>query len=453
MNEPNTTDKAKIGGAEDAGRYFRHMAEFVGFTERDAEAIQESRYIIEKHIPNIVGEFYAHLLRYPPTRKYFLAKDGTINQEYLQLRMHHLSNFWRRTASGYYDDNYASFVDYVGRAHTTQGADPTLYIPERYVIGQVGFVQHAISMALEKELHDIDPDWEKRALRGWNKLMMVILELLSRAYGHEREPEQYEKTHAIDHAEVLDLAVETYERGLGISRSIEIKEVLVGKVDEIPDGDRKILQVDDKSIGVFHHKGCWYAIENRCLHRGGPIATGALEEDVITCPWHGYQYNLTNGELLMDRSAHLEMYPVEVQDDAVHIQVKQLFGASRQRAIDLGTLGEKPSAAKVDLPENAFQLAQLEPGNIGLVHLNGAAVAVYNVAGKYYATAEECTHADGPLSDGELDETKVICPWHGSCFDVTNGEVLCGPAKEPVKTYQVELDGELGMVVEPQKLV
>lgn len=446
MTESNKPEKLKLGGAEDAGRYFRHMADFVGFTERDAEAIRESRYIIEKHIPNIVAEFYAHLLRYPPTRKYFLKKDGAINQEYLQMRMHHLSNFWRRTASGYYDDNYAGFVDYVGRAHTTKGADPTLYIPERYVIGQVGFVQHAISKALEEELHEIDPDWERRALQAWNKLMMVILELLSRAYGHEREPEKYEQTHAIDHTEVLDLAVETYERSLGISRSIETKDVLVGRVDEIPEGERKLLEVADKSIGVFHHKGCWYAIENKCLHRGGPIATGTLDEDVITCPWHGYQYNLTNGELLMDRSAHLEMYPVEVRDGEIHIQVKQMFGESRPRAIDLDT--PERMETETELPENAFRLVEIEPGGVSLVHLNGAPVAVYNVGGTYYATADECTHADGPLSEGELDESMVICPWHGSCFDVTNGEVLCGPADEPVKIYRVVVEGEIGTVME-----
>ena len=446
MSEPHTPDKPRLAGAEDAGRYFRYMAEFVGFTDQDAEAIRESRFIIEKHIPNIVGEFYAHLLRYPPTRKYFLKKDGSINQDYLQLRMHHLTNFWRRTASGYFDENYARFVDYVGRAHTTQGADPTLYIPERYVIGQVGFVQHAISAALARELHELDPEWEQRALLAWNKLMMVILELLSRAYGHEREPEAYAKQHAIDFAEVLDLAVETYERGLGISRTIETVDVLVGRVEEIPEGERKLLVVEDKSIGVFHHKGNWYAIENLCLHRGGPIATGALEGDVITCPWHGYQYYLTNGELLMDRSAHLVTYPVEVRDGEVHLQVKKMFGISRERIIDL----EKSEASSTEdfLPENAFRLKQLEPGQASLVHLNGKAIAVYNVEGSFYATEDACTHAGGPLSEGTMDGPMVVCPWHGSCFEVTTGKVLCGPAKEPVKTYRVEVEGEIGTVIE-----
>jgi nitrite reductase/ring-hydroxylating ferredoxin subunit len=147
---PSTAQKR---GAEDAGRYFRYMADFVGFTQAHADTIRETALIIEKYIPDVVSKFYAHLLRYPPTRKYFLKQDGSIDQDYLQLRMHHLTNFWRRTAGGVYDDDYARYVDYVGRAHTSQGADPHLYIPERYVIGQVGFMQHAISEAIVKDLY------------------------------------------------------------------------------------------------------------------------------------------------------------------------------------------------------------------------------------------------------------------------------------------------------------
>ena len=109
-------------------------------TVDDAAAVRETRFIVEKYLPKMTGEFYAHLLRYPPTRKYFIKNDGTIDREYLQLRMHHQNNFWRRVANGVYDDDFASFVDYVGKAHTSRGADERIYIPERYVLGMIGFV-------------------------------------------------------------------------------------------------------------------------------------------------------------------------------------------------------------------------------------------------------------------------------------------------------------------------
>ncbi len=242
-------------GSDDAGQYFRYMSEFVGFTRSNAEAIKETHLIIEKYIPEIVGKFYAQLLSYPPTRKIFLKKDGTLDQDYLQLRMHHLTNFWRRTAAGVYDDKYASFVDYVGRAHTHRGADPKIYIPERYVIGQVGLVQHAISEALHKELHDVDPELEVRASRAWNLLMMVILEMLARAYSDERAIEGEGSRTPIDTQSVHMLAMQIYERNLGIYRSIEYQGVKVARADEIPDGERKIVEVEGISIGVFHHRG------------------------------------------------------------------------------------------------------------------------------------------------------------------------------------------------------
>ena len=443
MLTTNAQQVVKKQGAEDAGRYFKYMAEFVGFTQTDAEAIRESRFIIEKYIPEIVSKFYAHLLRYPPTRKYFLKNDGSVNQEYLQLRMQHLANFWRRTAGGVYDDEYARYVDYVGRAHTSHGADPHIYIPERYVIGQVGLMQHAISEAIIKELHDIDPAWELRALKAWNLLMMVILELLARAYGHEREPETYSPRATIDHEAVLQLAVESYEVGLGMRTSTEPKDVMVGRAEDIPDGERKLVQVDDLSIGVFHHQGDWYAVRNSCLHRGGPVATGSLEGDVLTCPWHGYKYNVTNGELLADPKAKLDMYLVEVRDGELHLQIPVVWRDS----IELSIVEEQEISVELAaLNENEFPASQVGPGRTALVHLDGQPVAVYNVAGTFYATQEACTHADGPLSQGDLEGQVITCPWHGSCFDVTSGAVVCGPATEALKTYRVVVAGEIGQV-------
>ncbi len=443
-------DKIKRG-AEDSGAYFHYMAEYVGFTQADADAIRESGLVIEKYIPEIVAQFYTHLLNYPPTRSHFLKPDGTVNQDYLQLRMHHLSNFWRRTAAGKYDDDYARYVDYVGRAHTSQGADPNIYIAERYVIGQVGFIQHAISNALAKELHDIDPEMEQRAQRAWSLLMMVILEMLSRAYAPEREVDFKYSSANINPEAVLRLAVDAYESGLGMERPLGIRRVEVARAEEIPDGERKLIEVDQLSIGVFHHRGGWYALRNSCLHRGGPVCTGRLEGDVLTCPWHGYQYNVTSGSLLVDPTAKLKSYKVEIQDGIVYIDVPII----NREAVDLPAFPQpqapdrQPEAktqAEKSLKENEFTLRELPPGKAKRLRLNGQPVAVYNVGGAYYATQENCTHQGGPLSEGRLEGDTVICPWHGSCFRVTTGEVLCGPADTPIRTYKVAIEGEIGRV-------
>jgi nitrite reductase (NADH) small subunit len=312
-------DGQVVAVSEQNGRYFRYMAEFTGLTPDDIETIRKTKPIIEKHVQEIVDKFYVHLLRYPPTRKFFLKKDGTIDQPYLELRMRHQANFWLRTADGVFDDEYASYVDYVGRAHTARGADPNIYIAERYVIGQIGFIAHAIYDALTKELRHTDEEFEVRAIDAWNKLLMILLELLARAYGHEREAEAFDSLVSVDEGQVLKLSAEAVQLEADKDKQVPRKEMRVAHVRDIPDGERRLVDVEGQSIGVFHHKGVWYALCNSCLHRGGPVATGELDGDTLTCPWHGFQYNVTTGTLLADPSAHLETYPVVVRDDVVFV--------------------------------------------------------------------------------------------------------------------------------------
>jgi 3-phenylpropionate/trans-cinnamate dioxygenase ferredoxin subunit len=100
----------------------------------------------------------------------------------------------------------------------------------------------------------------------------------------------------------------------------------------------------------------------------------------------------------------------------------------------------EPAGSGGALKENEFRTAELLPGSIKLVHVHGDPVAVYNVAGEFYATSDECTHVGGPLSEGELNGDQVTCPWHGSCFNVKTGVPTCPPARQPVKTYKVTVE-------------
>ena len=90
----------------------------------------------------------------------------------------------------------------------------------------------------------------------------------------------------------------------------------------------------------------------------------------------------------------------------------------------------------------AASLREVKPGTGLQVHVQGKDIAIFNVDGTIYATDDRCSHADAPLSDGEIEGCEVECPLHGARFDLRTGENLTPPAWEPVQTYEVKLDGD-----------
>lgn len=93
----------------------------------------------------------------------------------------------------------------------------------------------------------------------------------------------------------------------------------VARADEIPPGTGKQLLLGDRVIALFNVDGTFYAMDGVCLHRGGPVGEGDLEETIVTCPWHGFQYDVTTGRNVMDPDIGLEPYPVEVVDGVVRV--------------------------------------------------------------------------------------------------------------------------------------
>ena len=102
-------------------------------------------------------------------------------------------------------------------------------------------------------------------------------------------------------------------------------------------------------------------------------------------------------------------------------------------------------AIETPLKQREFRISDVPPGSIVLV----GDVAVYHIDGGFCATQAACPHRQGPLNEGTLDGSTVTCPWHGSQFDVCTGVVIRGPAKDPLKTYRVTVDGDVGRVELP----
>jgi nitrite reductase (NADH) small subunit len=96
----------------------------------------------------------------------------------------------------------------------------------------------------------------------------------------------------------------------------------VADVNNIPSGQGTVVEVGSKQIALFNIQGVFHAIDNACSHRGGPLGEGNLRGTTVTCPWHGTQFNVTNGQVLGPPAASdVASYPTKVEEDGVWVAV------------------------------------------------------------------------------------------------------------------------------------
>jgi nitrite reductase (NADH) small subunit len=97
--------------------------------------------------------------------------------------------------------------------------------------------------------------------------------------------------------------------------------VRVAAAADVPPGSGAVVHADGRAIALFNVDGTFYAIDNTCLHRGGPVGEGDLEGVVVTCPWHGFQYDVTTGRNVLDPDVGLQTFPVRVADGDVLVGI------------------------------------------------------------------------------------------------------------------------------------
>ncbi|HKF52606.1 MAG TPA: Rieske 2Fe-2S domain-containing protein [Candidatus Acidoferrales bacterium] len=91
--------------------------------------------------------------------------------------------------------------------------------------------------------------------------------------------------------------------------------------DEIPPDQIREFDVSGKAIAIANVDGKLFAINSVCLHHGGPLGEGDLEGSLVSCPWHGWQYDVTTGKLTQQPDAGVECYSVEVRDGDVFVDL------------------------------------------------------------------------------------------------------------------------------------
>ncbi|MFB6096565.1 MAG: Rieske (2Fe-2S) protein [Haloferacaceae archaeon] len=118
------------------------------------------------------------------------------------------------------------------------------------------------------------------------------------------------------------------------------ERVEVAPVAEFDPGERRFVTAGGRPVGVFNVDGEFYAVENVCAHEGGPVCEGKLQGALVgeyvepgeriveefsdtpalSCPWHGWEYDVTTGEHLGDPSVSLATFDVVVEDGTVYVE-------------------------------------------------------------------------------------------------------------------------------------
>jgi nitrite reductase/ring-hydroxylating ferredoxin subunit len=98
--------------------------------------------------------------------------------------------------------------------------------------------------------------------------------------------------------------------------------VKVAKASDIAPGEAKAVEAGGKILALFNINGTFYAIDDTCTHRGGPLSEGTVEGAEVTCPWHGAVFDITSGTVLgAPAPRDVARYPVRVSGEDIEVEL------------------------------------------------------------------------------------------------------------------------------------
>jgi len=95
--------------------------------------------------------------------------------------------------------------------------------------------------------------------------------------------------------------------------------VTVADAKEIGPGEGRVVEVNGDEVALFNLNGTFYAIDNMCVHQGGPLGEGMLEGENVICPWHSWKYNVKTGVCSTNPSMKVKTYSVKIEDGQVKV--------------------------------------------------------------------------------------------------------------------------------------
>lgn len=108
------------------------------------------------------------------------------------------------------------------------------------------------------------------------------------------------------------------------------------EISEIPPGERKIVTVRGKEIGIFNIEGTFHAFLNLCPHMGAPLCKGRLEKEmcaqkpgtfipdtrtVLRCPWHRWEFDIESGKSIFNDSVRVKKFPIKIKADTIYCKI------------------------------------------------------------------------------------------------------------------------------------
>jgi 3-phenylpropionate/trans-cinnamate dioxygenase ferredoxin subunit len=118
-----------------------------------------------------------------------------------------------------------------------------------------------------------------------------------------------------------------------------MSEYVVANVEDVPEGTHIVVKARDREIGIFNVRGSYYAIPNTCFHQNGPVCLGTVtgavvsgpetgwkkaysqEGEIVVCPWHALEFNVTTGQCLAYANKRLKTYPVRVENNEIRVEM------------------------------------------------------------------------------------------------------------------------------------
>jgi nitrite reductase/ring-hydroxylating ferredoxin subunit len=99
------------------------------------------------------------------------------------------------------------------------------------------------------------------------------------------------------------------------------ERIRIAKTDEVTPGNGITVEAGGKCLAVFNVDGAFHVTDNMCLHRGGPLGEGDLDGETVTCPWHGWEYNVKTGHCQNNPSSNVKAYEAVVEQGEIKIEI------------------------------------------------------------------------------------------------------------------------------------